>query len=80
MNKSIGGLYEKVAKTGSRFLSGFIEIEGKRHSIVCFQNFQKKTDKTPDWSILPSEPRPTAEAPRAALPPTQEINPDDIPF
>ena len=57
-SKSIGGLYVKTSAKGNEFLSGFIEVEGKRINIVAFHNAEKKSENTPDYSILVSNPTP----------------------
>ena len=49
--KSIGGLWLKTGKSGSKFMSGNIEIDGKKHSFVVFKNQYKREDKHPDYQI-----------------------------
>ena len=52
-NDKIGALWVK-----RDFLSGNIEIDGKKIPIVCFKNTLKKEgEKTPDYNILISKPR-----------------------
>lgn len=54
--KNCGGMWEKVAKNGSIYLSGSIEIEGKRHNIVMFRNTHKaEGSNQPDWKIYPAQ-------------------------
>jgi hypothetical protein len=91
---SIGGLWEKVTKNGSVFLSGNIEIDGKKVRISCFQNGYKKAgDNQPDLRIYEDtwEPGQRSEAPakpqeeRHARPhdvemPVPTYDTDDIPF
>lgn len=59
-NESIGALWEKTSAKGDTYLSGTIEINGEKISLVCFKNGQKKLDKHPDWKVLISSPRPSA--------------------
>lgn len=53
--RSIGGLWKKETPK-ARFLSGNIEINGVKHSIVVFANRNKK-DKQPDFQIFLSKPK-----------------------
>lgn len=55
--KNIGALWLKTAKNGSKYMSGVVEINGEKHSIVVFKNNYKEQDKHPDYRIFPSEPR-----------------------
>ena len=57
MNDKIGALWIKTSTKGE-FLSGNIEVDGKKIAIVCFRNTLKKEgEKTPDYNILISKPR-----------------------
>ena len=57
MNEKIGALWIKASTRGD-FLSGNIEIDGKKIPIVCFKNTLKKEgEKTPDYNILISKLR-----------------------
>ena len=57
MNEKIGALWIKASVKGD-FLSGNIEVDGKKIAIVCFRNTLKKEgEKTPDYNILISKPR-----------------------
>lgn len=88
--KDIGALWIKRSSKGE-YLSGSVEIDGKKHFIVCFLNSYKKETKHPDYKIYPSEPRPRtdaedreydkkADAAMAAEEAGSEPNTDDIPF
>jgi len=56
-NDKIGALWIKTSTKGE-FLSGNIEVDGKKIAIVCFRNTLKKEgEKTPDYNILISKPR-----------------------
>ena len=55
--KDIGAFWDKTSKTGLRYLSGFVEIDGKRHELVVFANKKDGNEKRPDWRIYPSEPK-----------------------
>jgi len=59
--KDIGALWLRMAKSGSEYMSGAIEIEGKKYQIVAFKNTYKKTEKQPDYRIFPSVPRDAAD-------------------
>ena len=54
-NKSIGALWLKKAKTGTTYMSGVIEKDGKKIRIVVFKN-NKEKDNQPDYRILESTP------------------------
>lgn len=49
-NESIGALWINNGKN-TIYLSGQIEIDGKKHNIVVFKNNYKKEDKHPDYKI-----------------------------
>jgi uncharacterized protein (DUF736 family) len=55
--KSIGALWAHVSNGGKKYLSGSIEIDGKKVNIVVFDNAYKKEDKHPDFTIFLSEKR-----------------------
>lgn len=54
--KSIGALWKKESSKGTTFLSGELEIEGKKHRIVVFKNTYKEQEKHPDYRIFLSQP------------------------
>ena len=57
MSDKVGALWIKTSVKGD-FLSGNIEVDGKKIPIVCFKNTLKKEgEKTPDYNILISKPR-----------------------
>ena len=55
--KNIGALWTHESKHGTKYLSGVIEIDGKKHEIVIFKNTYKEEPKHPDFRIFPSTPR-----------------------
>jgi hypothetical protein len=62
----IGALWEKTTKAGVTFLSGEVDINGKKTRVTCFQNTYKKPgEKSPDWRIFVDdwEPGQRSEAP-----------------
>ena len=84
---NIGGLWLKTSKSGNKFMSGSIEIEGKKHQFVVFKNTHKNGEKHPDYVIFPSNPIPaehkkpvnaTVKAVTEAF--VDDINSEDIPF
>ena len=54
--KSIGALWENSKSDGSIWMSGSIEIDGKKLSIVAFHNYKKEA-KHPDYKIFISRPK-----------------------
>jgi len=55
--QSIGALWSKQSKNGANYLSGSVEIDGKKTQIVVFKNKFKEQDKHPDWKIFISQPQ-----------------------
>lgn len=52
MNKSDGGLWIKVAKSGLEYLSGQIEINGCKYNFAAFKNkYKEEGDRKPDYTI-----------------------------
>ena len=68
--KSIGGLWSRVGKTGNKYMYGNIEIEGKKHKFVVFENKYKREDKHPDYQIYPERKKENHA----------DIPEDDIPY
>ena len=56
--KSIGALWEKTSKSGTKYFSGVFESGDQKTNIVIFQNSRKEKDNQPDWQIFLSEPKP----------------------
>lgn len=56
MKTAIGGLWIRDMKMGRKYLSGYIEKDGKRIDVVVFKNDFKK-GKAPDYRILPAMAR-----------------------
>lgn len=49
--RELGALWSYEGKSG-KYLQGYVEIEGKRHQVVCFKNVHKQEgEKTPDVRI-----------------------------
>jgi len=87
-NRNIGGLWLKTSKSGNKFMSGSIEIEGKKHQFVVFKNKHKEEGSNhPDYVIFPSNPIP-AEHRKPSHPAVKaitqafvdDINSEEIPF
>lgn len=53
--QSIGAFWLKESKSGTKYMSGVIEIDGAKHDIVVFKNSYKKEDKQPDYRIYLSD-------------------------
>jgi hypothetical protein len=53
---NIGGIWKRKGTKGS-FLSGQIEIDGKKIPFVAFENKYKDTPNKPDFVILPKQLR-----------------------
>jgi len=77
---SIGALWLKDGKKG-KFMSGVIEIDGKKTSILVFKNTYKDNDKKPDYTIhQPEEQRQQPEQQKPQPAKTSESFDDDIPW
>ena len=55
--KDIGAMWLHTAQSGTKYLSGVIEIDGVKHQIVMFKNNYKEQEKHPDYKIYPSTPK-----------------------
>lgn len=49
--KSIGALWKYTSKSGLKYMSGTIEIDGESHRFVVYNNKYKKQSKHPDFLI-----------------------------
>lgn len=81
--KNIGGIWEKTSKTGNRFMSGSIEIEGKKHQFVMFKNKYKNGESHPDYVIFPSTPlpgKPVHPAVKAITDSFTDVPEQELPF
>ena len=74
----IGAIWIRESKDGKKYMSGIIEYPGVELPIVIFKNEEKKSENSPDYQIIWSQPKkqnaedqPAAESP---------INDDNIPF
>lgn len=56
----IGALWEKSGRKGA-YMTGTLDIDGTKHQVVLFKNGNKKSEKSPDWRVLKSQPRNSAE-------------------
>lgn len=86
--RNTGGLWLKTSKAGNKFMSGSIEIQGKKHQFVVFKNKHKEEGSNhPDYVIFPSNPVPSEQR-QIANPVVKavtqafvdDINNEEIPF
>jgi uncharacterized protein (DUF736 family) len=55
----IGALWERKSSDGKEFMTGTINLGETVMEIVVFKNgFKKEGEKTPDWRIYKSRPKP----------------------
>jgi len=73
--KDIGALWQNLSKSGNKYLSGSIEIDGTKHKIVVFANSYKEKETHPDYKIYLSQPQGTLAREEKA----HEFK-DDVPF
>lgn len=79
--KNIGGLWLKTGKAGKKFMTGSIEIQGKKHSFIVFKNIYKNADNQPDYQIYPGrEDYKKRESEDAPAKENADIADDQIPF
>lgn len=76
--KDCGAMWWHTSQKGTRYLSGNIEIDGKKHQIVMFENSYKEQEKHPDYKIYPSTPRGDQVSDQAET--VAKVFQDDIPF
>lgn len=74
--KDMGALWLKTSKSGDKFFSGTVEINGEKHGIVIFKNNYKQKENQPDYRIFPQRER--GESPQVSA--AREVFQDDIPF
>jgi len=54
--ESIGAFWIKKSKKGMTFMSGTVEIDGKKTEVVVFKNDKGDNEKRPDYRMYESEP------------------------
>ena len=55
--KKIGAIWQRKSAKGFPYLSGSIEIDGKKLQFAAFPNKKEGNEKRPDWNIIESIPR-----------------------
>jgi len=84
MSEKIGALWARQAKNGTRYFTGIIELDGKKTKIVIWPTKEKKSEKSPDYTInidtyhKPEVNLNTPLTPESRIPGTDFV--DDIPF
>lgn len=51
----LGGLWRRESKSGNKYLTGKITLDGQDYNLVIFAAKSKKTDKSPDFNVYLSE-------------------------
>ena len=69
-----GALWLKTARSGDKFMSGVIEVNGEKVNLLVFKNGYKEESKHPDYVIYES-PEHNRETPKG-----YQASDDDIPF
>jgi uncharacterized protein (DUF736 family) len=54
-DKSIGAFWEKISKSGNKYYSGNIMLNGQKYFLAMFTNNRKSSDRQPDFNIFLSE-------------------------
>lgn len=78
--KSIGAFWLKTAKSGTKYMSGSIEIEGEKHDIVVFKNDYKTEERHPDYKIYLNEKRRQDAPPILPANTCDDVSDGEIPF
>ena len=59
--QSIGGIWIRESKSGDRYVSLQVEVNGQKVNLVGFKNkYKEEGGKQPDYKLYPSEPKPQA--------------------
>lgn len=64
---SVGALWMHQAKSGRKYLSGRVTVNGIEKKIAVFKNERKTEKKHPDYSIIAAEEESTTPAQGTAL-------------
>lgn len=51
-DKYIIGLWNKTSKNQLQYCNGKVKINGITYKVLLFKNSSKKTEKSPDYSII----------------------------
>lgn len=57
-SNSIGGGWKRKTKDNKPFISARIELAGVKHDVLLFPITEKKSEKSPDFNIILSTPKP----------------------
>jgi hypothetical protein len=49
-NEKKVSMWLKTSKSGNKFMAGTVQINGISYDIVLFKNFNKKSEKSPDYT------------------------------
>ncbi len=60
--KDIGSLWKKSSEKAPEYMTGVIELDGKKYQLVIFPNDKGDNERRPDYKIRLSEPRQDASA------------------
>jgi len=76
MKTRLGRLWLKTARQGDKYMTGYVEIEGRKTDVIVFQNNNRRPEKNDsNFDIFLSEPR-TSRSPTG-----ENTDPDDsLPF
>jgi len=81
-NTKIGALWTKKTRNGGEFYAGMIELDGKQTRIVVWPTREKKSEKSPDYTINLDTWKPEQAAPQVTPQVAQVATmfDDDVPF
>lgn len=50
-NEEVGAIWNKVSASGNKYMSGYVEVNGKRQDVVVFSNANKANPNAPDYRV-----------------------------
>lgn len=51
-NKQSYGLWYKTSQKGLKYATGYIKVNGEKKRVTLFKNDNKKSEKSPDFTII----------------------------
>ncbi len=66
-NERLGGLWTQKAKSGKKYITGTVKINGVETKLIIFPNERKENENQPDFNVyLKEDKAPTQAAPKPA--------------
>jgi uncharacterized protein (DUF736 family) len=55
--REIGALWQQTSKSGTKYYSGKVTVDGKTVNVVCYSVGEKKSENQPDVRIYIEKPK-----------------------